>query len=499
MWVWLRNSIAGFAAVAFFMLLAFAGQTQAQAKQGKSSSKTGARPNIVLVQTDDAISGDIRFLPNVKRLLERGGTTLSNNIVPYPLCGPARASLLTGQLAHNHQVVSNFRSNDGGHLTFRDLPGKLNQRNSLAPWLRQSGYRTAMVGKYMNEYGVFDQTEIPPGWDRWVGMLDNSTYDYFNYGLNVNGKVQFRGERAYAEKHMLLAKTAAENPPMSFGDLLNTFQTVYDPFDYFGTQVEKNYSMDVTGGYASRFVRNAAPRKKPFFLYYAPPGPHAEDTNHIQGLRPGAPLPDPRPPARYADTFDNVELPRPPSFNEADVSDKASNLSSQPLLTEEKIGEITDNYRGRLGALRAVDDQVGRIAKELRRAGELKNTFIIFTSDNGYLQGEHRLRSSKFLPYENSVKVPALIRGPGIKAGRSLTGTTLDVDMTATVLDMANVKPRRKLDGISVLPAAKGKKRLPTRVAPIEALRPLLRFFTPLTAFDVPYYGLRTSQYKYIN
>ncbi|MDQ2699795.1 MAG: sulfatase-like hydrolase/transferase, partial [Actinomycetota bacterium] len=238
---------------------------------------------------------------------------------------------------------------------------------------------------------------------------------------------------------------------------------------------------------------------QPFFLYYSPPGPHAEDTNHIQGLRAGAPLPDPRPPARYADTFDHVELPRTPSFNEADVSDKASNLKSQPLLTDETIGEITDNYRGRLGALRAVDDQVGKIARVLRRSGELRNTFIIFTSDNGYLQGEHRLRSSKFLPYENSINVPALIRGPGVKSGRELKGTTLDVDITSTVLAMAKVRPRRKMDGISLLPAVKGKKRLPRRSAPIEALRPLFKFKTPLTAFDVPYYGVRTNNYKYIN
>ena len=195
--------------------------------------------------------------------------------------------------------------------------------------------------------------------------------------------------------------------------------------------------------------------RRPFFLDYSPPGPHAEDTNHLQGLRPGAPGPDPRPPARYRNTFDDVPLPRPPSFNEADVSDKAINLSGLPLLNEAQIEEITDNYRGRLGAVKAVDDQVGRIARELRRAGELNNTFIIFNSDNGYLQGEHRLRGSKFLPYENSIRVPTLIRGPGVKAGQVRPGNTTDVDLAPTILNMAGVKPGRVMDGVSLLPAAR--------------------------------------------
>ncbi|MGB0121614.1 MAG: sulfatase/phosphatase domain-containing protein, partial [Solirubrobacterales bacterium] len=213
----------------------------------------------------------------------------------------------------------------------------------------------------------------------------------------------------------------------------------------------------------------------------------------------GAPGPDPRPPIRYADTFDDTPLPRPASFNEADISDKASNLKNLPLLTDTQIDDITDNFRGRLGALRSVDDQVGKIVKKLKKAGEFKNTYFMFTSDNGYMQGEHRLRSSKFLPYENSVNVPAMMSGPGIKKGKVKTGAALDVDITATILDIANAKSGRVADGISLLPAAKGKKRLPKRVQPIEAMRSLFLFYTPVTAFDLPYYGVRTNKFKYIH
>ena len=139
------------------------------------------------------------------------------------------------------------------------------------------------------------------------------------------------------------------------------------------------------------------------------------------------------------------------------------------------------------------------IRDRLKQSGEFKNTYFLFTSDNGYMQGEHRLRSSKFLPYENSINVPAMMSGPGIRKNKSLNGAAIDVDLTATVLDMAGVKSGRKADGISLLPAAKGKKKLPKRAQPLEAMRPLFKFYTPVTAFDLPYYGVRTDRYKYIH
>jgi N-acetylglucosamine-6-sulfatase len=457
------------------------------------------RPNIVLVQADDAVISDLRFMPNVRRLLERGGTSFTNYYVSYSLCCTARTTLLTGQFSHNHRVLSNFEGNDGGYYTFRDLPGRLNQRNSLATWLKRAGYRTGLVGKYLNEYGAKDRTEVPPGWDRWAALLDNSTYDYFNYAMNVDGKVRYWGDREYALRQLDLATLNNADPATSFPELLADFQSIFDPFDYFGTQDEKVYTMDVSGGFASRFVRSSARSKKPFFLYYAPPGPHAEDTNHLQGLRPGAPKPDPRPPERYRNTFDNVPLPETPSFNEADVSDKASNLKNLPLLTPSQIQEITDNYRGRLGAVKSVDDQVGRIVRELRRAGKFRNTYIIFNSDNGYLQGEHRLRGSKFLPYENSIRVPTLIAGPGVRKGARVTRNAVDTDLAPTILAMARARPGRTMDGVSLLPAAKGRQPLPRRNILLQAMRPLLKFVTPLTAFDVPFYGVRTARFKYLN
>jgi arylsulfatase A-like enzyme len=496
-----RLAVGGVLALVLLGLMMMVGglHEKAWAQPRKHLSNFGNRPNIVLIQADDLVRSDVRYMPNVKKFLARGGTTFTNYNAPYPLCGPARASLLTGQLAHNNHVLANFKANDGGYYQLRDLPRRMSDRNSLAPWLHKAGYRTGFVGKFLNDYGTLDPTEIPPGWDSWKALIDQSTYDYYNYGMNLNGKVHYWGDPDYARQQMNLGTMAAQNAPTTFGEFLTLFHKAFPVWDYFGWQRPKDYTMDVNGKMARDFVRNSVRSRKPFFLYYATPGPHAEDTNHLQGVRPNAPGPDPRPPKRYEHTFDHVKLPRPPAFNEADVSDKASNVKDLPLMSEKQIQTVTDSYRGRLGVARSIDDQVGKIIKALKKGKEMRNTVIIFDSDNGYLQGEHRLAASKFLPFENSIRVPLIMRGPGIKVNRKLNGVSLDVDITPTILKAAGAKPGRVMDGISLLGAARNRARLPKRDIPMEAERPVFKFSTPLTKFDLPFYGVKTSRYKYVH
>jgi len=488
--------------LAFLGLMMMLGGLHEKAWAGprKNLSNFGNRPNIVLIQADDLVRSDIRYMPNVQRFLTRGGTTFTNYNAPYPLCGPARASLLTGQLAHNNGVLSNFKANDGGYYQLAQAPGKLNQSNSLGPWMHKAGYRTGFVGKFLNDYGTLDSTEIPPGWDSWQALVDQSTYDYYNYAMNLNGHLKYYGDPDYAKQQLALGTMAATKAPTSFAEFYQLFRDAFPVWDYFGWQRPADYTMDVNGKMANTFVQKSAKSRKPFFLYYAPPGPHAEDTNHLQGLRPN-PAVDPRPPKRYEHTFDNVKLPEPPDFNEADVSDKAANVRDLPLLSEAQIKTVTSSFRGRLGAARSIDDSVGKIVKSLKRAHELKNTVIIFNSDNGYLQGEHRLAASKFLPFENSLRIPLIMRGPGIKANKKINATALDVDIAPTILAAAKAKakPGRMFDGISLLAGAKRTKKLPYRDIPMETEKPLFKFTTPLTQFDLPFYGVKTSKYKYVH
>jgi arylsulfatase A-like enzyme len=353
------------------------------------------RPNIVVVTTDDQRASDMRVMPEVRRLIGGAGTTFQNSYVNYPLCCPSRATFLTGQYMHNHGVTwNNFPY--GGYYAFR------NQRETLPVWLQKAGYHTALIGKYLNEYGERRAREIPVGWDDWYGGVDPSTYHYFGFTLNENGRLRHYGKSA------------------------------------------RNYQTDVLARKAVALIRERAPRRQPFFLWVTPTAPHTvTDTARAEGT-PAVPAP------RHANRFANARLPRPPSFDEADMSDKPQLLRYLPAFTPEQIDLLTDHYRGRLGSLLAVDEAVTRMVAALRRTGELDNTLFVFTSDNGWLLGEHRVRGQKYVGFEEAIKVPLMVRGPGFPAGRRVQEQASNVDLAPTILQAAGARPGRVQDGVSL-------------------------------------------------
>ena len=444
------------------------------------------RPNVVVLMTDDESVSDVRHMPNVRRLLARRGTTFTNSFVSYPLCCPSRATFLTGQYAHNHGIVGNFPP--GGYYGLR---GK---RNTLPVWLARAGYRTAHVGKYLNQYGTLNPREVPPGWDEWHGGVDLSTYDYFNYLLNHNGRLTAHGDPGYARALVEIGRATQRGQIDALSDLLALVDRLFTPGD-FGARRARDYQTDVLARIAVRFVRRSARSERPFFLSLAPVAPHREDIN---GIRPAAPGPDPRPAPRHAGRFAQSPLPRRPSFNEADVSDKPALIRAQPRLTEDQIAELRRDHRGRLGALQAVDEAVGRLVATLRRTGKLDDTLFVFTSDNGWIQGEHRVPDNKYVAYEESIRVPLIIRGPGVPAGRRVDAPAVNVDLAATIVDAANARPGRRLDGVSLLGRAGEPAAAPRRDVPLEALAPLFTGRDFPYPFAVPYYGVRTQRYKYI-
>jgi N-acetylglucosamine-6-sulfatase len=351
------------------------------------------RPNIVVVTSDDQRAADMRVMPKVRRLVGGAGTTFPNSYVNYPLCCPSRATFLTGQYSHNHGVTwNNFPY--GGYYAFR------NQRETLPVWLQQAGYHTALIGKYLNEYGERDPREIPVGWDDWYGGVDPSTYHYFGFTLNENGRLRHYGKRP------------------------------------------RDYQTDVIARKAVRLIGERAPRRQPFFLWVTPTAPHTvTDTARAEGT-PAVPAP------RHAKRFANARLPRPPSFDEADMSDKPQLLRYLPAFTPEQVDTLTEHYRGRLGSLLALDEAVADMVAALRRAGELDNTVFVYTSDNGWLLGEHRIRGQKYLGFEESIKVPLLVRGPGFPAGRRVLEQASNVDLAPTILKAAGARPGRTQDGV---------------------------------------------------
>ncbi|MBI3948840.1 MAG: sulfatase [Acidobacteria bacterium] len=252
------------------------------------------------------------------------------------------------------------------------------------------GYRTVLLGKYFNGYPTDDPTYIPPGWDEWYGMLhDNS---YFDYSLNEDGRVVAYGRRA------------------------------------------EDYETDALAGKAIDFIqRTETNDAQPFFIYLAPRAPHSPFT----------------PAPRHQDEFLSVSAPRPPSFNEADLSDKPEWLRNQPLFSTEEIEQINTVYRLRLQSLLAVDEMIERIISALTVGDELKNTYILFTSDNGFHLGEHRLARGKDTPYEEAIRVPLIVRGPGVPPGRTLEHIVLNIDFAPTFAELAGVIPPDVVDGRS--------------------------------------------------
>ncbi|MGH8900355.1 MAG: sulfatase family protein [Egibacteraceae bacterium] len=381
------------------------------------TSVEGARPNIVVVMTDDQTVESVQMMPNVKRLLGEQGVTFRNSFASFPLCCPSRATFLTGQYSHNHGVLSNLPQDNGGYY-------QLDNTNTLPVWLQASGYRTTHIGKYLHAYGTRDPTEVPPGWTEWYGTIDYTTYFVYDYEVNENGVVRTYGHTA------------------------------------------KDYQTDVHTRRALEVIRRQAPGEQPFFLSIAFLAPHASRTS------PSEPNYDSPPDAapRHSGAFANEPLPMPPSFNEADVSDKPQHIQGLPVLDEAGIEEVTASYRARLASLLAVDEAVGEIVRTLDEVGELDNTYLLFTSDNGFLHGEHRLPTGKVVLYEESIRVPLIVRGP--RAARRATSETMvaNIDLAPTIAQIAEAEPERTMDGRSLLPVLHNAGNKAPRALLIENL-----------------------------
>src|SRR3954470_10129795 len=228
------------------LVLALAGVAQARpAGTGKDR-----RPNILVVMTDDQAAADVAQMPNVKRLLARRGTTFADAIDSFPLCCPARATFITGQYAHNHGVAGNFYP--------YGWYGMKGRGNTLPAWLQKSGYHTALIGKWLNGYGARDaHGEVPKGFDVWRGLLDVSAYDYFNFVMNVDGRLKAFGDKDFARKLVKFANIEVTPNPGGLAGVLNRLAEVMGPgpYKYWGAQNAKDYSPDVTGKVTEGLVR----------------------------------------------------------------------------------------------------------------------------------------------------------------------------------------------------------------------------------------------------
>jgi arylsulfatase A-like enzyme len=368
----------------------------APAHAAEAATAAPGRPNIVVIMADDQDDVDsIRRMPQLQKLAA-GGVHFVNSFVDYSLCCPSRASFLTGQSAHNSGVMGNKPPN-GGWVALRPT-----KDNNLGVWLQAAGYQTAMMGKMINGYAESGQprTEKVPGWDEFDVVSDpEGPYRYFRYTLNENGK------------------------------LVRYHRKVTD------------YQTDVITAKGEDFIRKS---KGPFFLLMQPISPHGTHGDDIEDGEKGFPEPAPR----EDGSFDKLHFNPPANFNEQDVSDKPKAIQALDFVDP---GIMQASFRKRREAMLAVDDMINGVVKTLTATGKLDNTYIIFTSDNGYSQGSHRYQG-KIVLYEESIRVPLVISGPGVPKGERRTQLVNNLDVVASILEWTGAQPKRTQDGRSLAP-----------------------------------------------
>lgn len=396
------------------------------------------RPNFVFVLVDDLRWDELGCTGHAFSRtpnidrIANEGARFRNAFCTTPLCSPSRANLLTGLYTHRHGILDNTNRSEQSH-----------QLDTFPKMLHEGGYETAYVGKW--HMGNDDSAR--PGFDHWVGLKGQGTS--FDPVINENG-------------------THTENT---------------------------GHTTDVLNAKAVEFV--ARKREKPFCLYLAHKGLHPELVQHDDGS-----ITDPKaakflPAIRHKNLYTNDAIPR--RLNTiADINGKPAlqrEVKDLPALSRE-TGTIDETVRDRLRMLAAVDDGVGMLFTALEKAGTLDDTVIIFTSDHGYWYGEHGLSVERRLAYEEGLRIPLLVRHPGMtKAGQLIDEMALTIDLAPTALDLASVKTDINFDGRSLAPLLLGERPADWR----DSF--LIEYNTDTVfprIFKMGYQAIRTNEWKLI-
>lgn len=431
---------SGLWTVPLLLVLVLAGRSFAEPPAG--GARATPPPNFLLVIVDDQARNSFsrRYMPLTTANLVDHGTRFPNGLAAPPDCCPDRAGILTGQYPHNHGVFSNKPG----------YPDLIHPQNTLPVWLERAGYRTGMIGKFLNRYRG---DGAAPGFDQWFA----GTGTYFGYNVSDNGVVRHYGTR------------------------------------------RQDYSTDVLTRHAKKFLRGS----DPFFLWLGYNAPHIANRRfqHTHGR--GGPCRGrmPQPPTTALDRrFSSVPLRQSAAFNERDVSDKPRRIRSLPLLNRAQQHLIRRRWRCTLATMSVVDRDLNKIVAQLRDQGQLSNTIIIYVSDNGFFFGEHRLPNGKGFPYEEALSVPFVVRTPRAYGASPsvIHEVASNQDIAPTLLDYANVEPCaapencRQPDGHSLVPLLGGGGHWPAGRGALVEINTKVR-----ADCGCAYEAIRTRRYLY--
>jgi N-acetylglucosamine-6-sulfatase len=348
---------------------------------GSSSSARGV--NVVFILTDDLSMDLLRYMPHVLEM-QRQGVTFANYFVTDSLCCPSRSSIFTGRYPHETGIFTNVGP-DGGYIAFRDHGY---EHATFATALSAVGYRSAILGKYLN--GYLPVRDPPaPGWTAWA--VAGAAYPEFNYDLNQGGTV------------------------VHYGDA---------PTDYM---------TDVLSRLGVRFIKEAA--EAPFVLEVATFAPHSPYT----------------PAPRDAEALPDVRAPRTPAFDAVPYAAPRW-LRVLPALSDADKASIDRDYRKRAQSVLAVDKMIGELQEAVASVGQADHTYFVFSSDNGYHMGEYRLMPGKMTAYDTDIRVPLIVTGPGVPSGRIIEEIVENVDLCPTFAELAGAAGPAAASGHSLVP-----------------------------------------------
>jgi len=363
-----------------------------------------ASPNFVVIMTDDLSLNvlntmlDNHLMPNLKKFIIDDGIEFKNSFVTTSTCCPSRSTFLTGQYSHNHGVLNNKMI-----LNFDD-------EHTLATWLHNDGIRTSLIGKYLNGYGkTLSENHIPPGWDNWQALLETTTVVYEN----------------------------------KFNDNGNIIQ--------YGTD-EKDYQTFVISKLAQDFISDSENinDEQAFFLLLTATAPH-QDGQADKSCYANHDFRFIRIPEQFKGIANDIDLPKSPSFNETDVSDKPKYISKRDLINNTESDCLTSIFQNQIESMTIIDEMIGNVSQALIDNNEFSNTVIIFTSDNGFLLGEHRI-GHKGYSYEESIRVPLYIKMPGQIGSKEVSSLVINNDLAPTILELAGSNSDISIDGRSLIP-----------------------------------------------
>jgi N-acetylglucosamine-6-sulfatase len=361
------------------------------------------RPNIVFVLTDDLSMNLVQYMPHVMQM-EKDGATFSHYFVTDSLCCPSRTSILTGLYPHDSGVFTNGGS-DGGFATFLK---KGDTQRTYAVALQKAQYNTALMGKYLNGYvpetsNVTPKGYVPPGWSDWAAA--GNGYPEFKYFLDQNHDVV-----------------------------------------HYGT-APKDYLTDVLSRFGTAFIAKSAGAKRPFVLESATFAPHA----------PYIPAP------RDANKFPTLNAPETPAFDKSDTVGNPPWLKPYPPLTHQDVNEINHSFRKRVQSVQAVDRMIGDLEHEVAARGLTKSTYFVFSSDNGFHMGEHRMMPGKLTAFDTDIHVPLVVVGPGVKPGKTISDLAENIDLAPTFEQLAGAPVSPSVDGASLVSLLLGQPTGPWR------------------------------------